>query len=88
MPRYRRKPVVVEAVKITRPISIETEGNTVKGRSGDYLITEKGGEQYPCNAELFEQDFEPVKDVFSLKAQVYNSLRVLKRKTINIMYNK
>lgn len=88
MPRYRRKPVVVEAVKIIRPISIETEGNTIKGQTGDYLITEKGGEQYPCNAELFEQDFEPVIDVFSLKASVYKSLRVLKRKTKKIMYNK
>ncbi|WP_280768035.1 hypothetical protein [Salipaludibacillus daqingensis] len=88
MPRYRRKPVVVEAVKLTRPISIETDGETVKGRSGDYLITEKDGQQYPCNPELFEQEFERVKDVFSIKARVYKSLRTLKRKSKNLIYNK
>jgi len=88
MPRYRRKPVVVEAIKMSRPISIETEGNTVKARTGDYLVTEKDGQQYPCNPELFEQEFELVKDVYSLKARVYKSLRTLKRKSKSLIYNK
>ncbi|MCE7790864.1 hypothetical protein K8O68_00330 [Salipaludibacillus sp. CUR1] len=88
MPKFKRKPVVVEAVKITRPISIETEGNTVKGHTGDYLITESDGQQYPCNAQLFEEEFEPVKDRFNFKETVYKSLRMVKRKSREILFDK
>ncbi|WP_096435103.1 hypothetical protein [Alteribacter populi] len=88
MPRYKRRPVEVDAVKITRAISIETTGNTMKGNPGDYLITEVNGEQYPCNAELFEQEYELVKDRLNIKALLYKSLRKLKRKSRELIPSK
>jgi hypothetical protein len=80
MPKYRKKPIIVEAVKLKRSITIETSNGTLKGLPGDYLITDKNGEQYPCDRDQFETDFELVKGQIHLKEIVLKSLRLIKTK--------
>lgn len=82
MPKYKRKPVVVEAVKITSPITIETPEGSLNGKAGDYLITQADGAQYPCNPETFEKTYEPVKTYVDVKKYMYKVLRKIKRKLI------
>lgn len=80
MPKYRRIPIIVEAVKISSPITIETAEGTLNGKSGDYLITQADGAQFPCNAETFEKTYEQVKTHVDVKKFIYKVLRRLKYK--------
>ncbi len=82
LPKYRRKPIVVEAVKITSPITIDTAEGKMTGKTGDYLITQEDGAQYPCNADTFKEMYEPVKTYNDAKNFMYRVLRKLKRKLI------
>ncbi|WP_180271273.1 hypothetical protein [Fredinandcohnia onubensis] len=80
MPKYRKKPIIVEAVKLTRSITIETSNGSMKGLPGDYLITDKDGEQYPCDRDQFEAEYEPVKGKMDIMGIVRKSFRLLKTK--------
>ncbi|MCT2536460.1 PGDYG domain-containing protein [Aquibacillus koreensis] len=82
MPKYRKKPIVVEALKLTRSITIETSDGTKKGLPGDYLITDKNGEQYLCERDTFEADFELVKGQIDLKEMIQKSFRIIKTKIV------
>lgn len=74
--KYRKKPVVVEAVQwfkvgdhsaVTRYMKdergwIETlEGGHIV-TPGDYIITGVKGEHYPCKPDIFEMTYEPVEE--------------------------
>jgi len=60
MPKFRKKPVVIEAVQLTERLEIETLEGTMVGEPGDWLITGVQGEKYPCKPDIFEQTYEPV----------------------------
>lgn len=60
MPLFRKKPVIIEAVKITRPMIIKTLEGDMLGNIGDWLITGVNGDQYPCKADIFNQTYEPI----------------------------
>ncbi len=62
MARYRKKPVVVEAVQLTEVTFIQTLEGTMRGEIGDYLITGVNGEMYPCKPDIFEKTYEPVEE--------------------------
>ena len=62
MPEFRKKPIVIEAVQLTRPVTIETLEGTMRGNTGDWLITGVNGEQYPCKPDIFEATYEAVTD--------------------------
>jgi hypothetical protein len=59
MPRFRKRPVVIEAVRLTRAVSVNTLEGTVDGEPGDWLITGIEGEQYPCKHGIFMKTYEP-----------------------------
>lgn len=80
MPKYRKKPVIVEAVKLTRSITIDTSNGTMKGLPGDYLITDKNGEQYPLDRDTFEAEYEKMKVQIDLKDIFIKPFRILKTK--------
>lgn len=62
MPKFRKKPVVIEAVVCTERTVIETlEGNMVAD-VGDYIITGVKGERYPCKPDIFEATYDRVDD--------------------------
>lgn len=60
MAKFRKKPVVIEAVQLTRVTLIETLEGTMRGEPGDWLITGVKGEQYPCKPDIFEATYERV----------------------------
>ena len=62
MPKYRKRPVVIEAVQITRPMTVTTPEGTMNGNPGDWLITGVKGEQYFCKDDIFQQTYEPAED--------------------------
>jgi hypothetical protein len=62
MAKYRKKPVIIDAVRITRQIAIETLEGIMLGNAGDWLITGVNGEQYPCKDDVFQKTYEPVED--------------------------
>lgn len=62
MPRYRKKPVTVEAVQLTRQVTIETLEGTMVGNVGDWLITGVNGEQYPCKDDVFKKTYEIIEE--------------------------
>ncbi|MCJ2530770.1 MAG: PGDYG domain-containing protein [Candidatus Thermoplasmatota archaeon] len=62
MGRYRKKPVVIEAVQITRSMTVETLEGMMNGSPGDWLITGIAGEQYFCKDEIFRQTYDLVED--------------------------
>lgn len=61
MPLFRKKPIVIEAVQLTREIEVKTLEGKMTGRPGDWLITGVNGEQYPCKDDVFQKTYEPVK---------------------------
>jgi hypothetical protein len=62
MPKFRKKPVVIEAVRLTEQVEIKTLEGTMVGEPGDWLITGVKGEQYPCKPDIFEATYEPVEE--------------------------
>lgn len=62
MPKFRKKPVVIEAVQITQQMTIETLEGTMTGSPGDWLITGIKEEKYFCKPDIFEQTYEPVEE--------------------------
>jgi len=59
MPLFRKKPVEIEAVRLTRPMTIETDEGTLNARPGDWLVTGVEGEQYPVKHSIFLKTYEP-----------------------------
>lgn len=68
MPRFRKKPIEVQAVRLTYRLTIQTLEGQVVGESGDWLITGVKGEQYPCRNDIFLQTYEPAHNDESAKA--------------------
>ena len=74
--KYRKKPVVIDAVQFTgdifvHPAIMRAPGDnelpyieTLEGkmivRDGDWIITGIKGEAYPCKPDIFEASYEPV----------------------------
>ncbi len=58
MARYRKRPVVIEAVQISRPMTVETLEGVMRGNPGDWLITGVAGEQYFCKDEIFRKTYD------------------------------
>lgn len=62
MSRYRKKPVIIDAVRLTEPVEIETLEGIMVGEPGDWLITGVKGEKYPCKHDIFEMTYELVEE--------------------------
>jgi len=59
---YRKKPVVVRAVKMPNAFTVRTMEGDMTGKAGDYLIEGVQGELYPCDAEIFKATYEEASD--------------------------
>lgn len=60
--KFRKKPVVIEAIQISRRMTVETLEGTMSGDVGDWLITGVKGEQYFCKPDIFEATYEKVEE--------------------------
>lgn len=56
---FRKKPVVIQAVRLTYPVVVRTLEGDMRGEPGDYLVKGVQGELYPCKADSFAQTYEP-----------------------------
>lgn len=62
MPKYRKKPVVIEAYQTTESFLIPTLEGTMKADIGDWIITGVNGEQYPCKPDIFIKTYDKVEN--------------------------
>ena len=60
MPKFRKRPVVIEAEQTDVRVEIETLEGTMVADPGDWIITGVKGERYPCKPDIFAQTYEPV----------------------------
>jgi hypothetical protein len=58
MAKFRKKPVVIEAVAAAGSFDIETPEGIMQVRRGDIVITGVAGETYPCRLDIFLQSYE------------------------------
>jgi len=62
MPKFRKKPVVIEAYQTNERLEIETLEGTMVADPGDWIITGVQGEQYPCKPDIFAATYEEAPD--------------------------
>ena len=60
MPKYKKKPVIVEANRLINPMTVVTLEGEMKGNVGDWVITGVAGEQYFCKNDIFQKTYELV----------------------------
>jgi hypothetical protein len=58
--KFRKKPVIVDAVQTAVEVKIVTLEGTMTASPGDWIITGVKGEQYPCKQDIFEMTYEQV----------------------------
>ena len=58
--KFRKQPVVIEAVQCEEVTLIETLEGTMRAEVGDWIITGVKGERYPCKPDIFAATYEPV----------------------------
>ncbi len=60
MPKFRKKPLIINAFRILVPNEIETLEGKMRGERGDWRIFGINGEQYFCKDEIFRKTYEPI----------------------------
>ncbi len=60
MPAFRKKPVVIDAVRINEPMVIASLEGEMRAQAGDWIIKGVKGELYPCNDDVFRQSYDPI----------------------------
>ena len=80
--KFRKKPVIVEAVQTAEELLIETPRGTLKADPGDYIITGTYGEVYPCKPDIFEETYEHIEGNKYRKKPVIIKARQVEEPTI------
>ncbi|HOV69025.1 MAG TPA: hypothetical protein PLZ84_01725 [Clostridia bacterium] len=62
MPKFVKKPIIVEAYQTDKEMIIHTLEGDLKASVGDWIITGLRGEQYPCKPDIFEKTYTPIED--------------------------
>ena len=57
--KFRKKPVVIDAVLATEATDIKTLEGVMRADPGDWIITGVKGERYPCKPDIFAATYEP-----------------------------
>lgn len=60
MAKYKKKPLIVDAVQLTEHTTVETLEGVMQASAGDWLITGVKGEKYICRDDIFRATYEPV----------------------------
>ena len=60
--KFRKKPIVVEAVQATKREVIETPEGSMIAEPGDWIVTGPKGERYPCKPAVFHATYEPIEE--------------------------
>ena len=59
MAKFKKKPIIIEAMPIKEPTNISTLEGMMHGNPGDWLIRGVKDELYPCEKSIFFQSYEP-----------------------------
>lgn len=62
MAKFRKKPVVIEAIAAASDFEVETPEGIMQVRRGDIVITGVAGETYPCRLDIFLQSYDALDD--------------------------
>ena len=64
MPKFRKKPVVIEAVQQSEfgKVYDKSHDTWIPYEVGDWVITGVKGETYPCKNVVFVATYDPVED--------------------------
>jgi hypothetical protein len=60
--KYRKKPVIIQAVELREAVRIKTREGVLTGNVGEFLIEGIEGEIYPCAREIFFKTYEKVEN--------------------------
>jgi len=58
--KFRKRPVVISAIRMDVSFKVETLEGWYQGQSGDWLIEGIEGELYPCKDRIFRATYEPI----------------------------
>lgn len=58
----RKKPIIVNALKMLVGFEVDTLEGIRRGKAGDYLLKGIEGEHYPVKKEIFEKTYEIVRE--------------------------
>lgn len=58
--KYRKKPIVIDAVQLKKATLVQTLEGEMLGDAGDWLITGVKGEKYVCRKDIFKMTYEKV----------------------------
>ncbi len=56
--KFRKKPILVDAVQATERTVIHTLEGDMTAEQGDWIITGVNGERYPCKPDIFAKTYE------------------------------
>jgi len=59
--KYKKRPIIIRAVKLKEKMVIKTREGILMGYKGDYLIEGIKGEIYPCGREIFNETYDKLK---------------------------
>ena len=59
MPKFRKKPVVIEAYQTTEARDIPTLEGVLRASPGDWIIRGVQNEEYACKPDIFLETYEP-----------------------------
>ncbi len=62
MKSYRKKPVIIQAVQMGGEFVVKTLEGEMRGNKDDYLVYGTHGEEYPVRKDIFEENYEVVKE--------------------------
>lgn len=55
--KYKKKPVIIRAVRLKETVIVYTREGRLMGYKGDYLIEGIKGEIYPCGKQIFNETY-------------------------------
>lgn len=56
--KVRKKPIVIDALKVNIPFSVNTIEGKMEGKKGDWLMIGLDGEKYICDDSLFKRTYD------------------------------
>ena len=63
MPKFRKRPVLVDAIRMKGSFVVSTKEGEMVGKHGDWLITGVEGEQYPCDHGIFLRTYDHINNI-------------------------
>lgn len=58
--KFVKKPIPIQAIRITEPFTVDTLEGRHTGNAGDYLVIGIRGERYPVKRDIFEESYDEV----------------------------